>query len=217
MVINGVGRTIIPALRVDYMFERYTEKANPATLPEVQHQSPELLAAADPSLGEDRALALLKRADLRAEVLRAQQERQRQEEPKSETGSSSASEYAASCFDSDAQAPVHIRTDASSAYPGGGRRHQENCGRRSFEPPGNYFLRRAPVARSSLFRPGRGGVVGRARAASYSRCTGQPAADRGRRHPYSHACRCPCAAGRICLRTRQVVVAARYPHRFVAQ
>jgi hypothetical protein len=51
------------------MFERYTEKANPATLPEVQHQSPELLAAADPSLGEDRALALLKRADLRAEVL----------------------------------------------------------------------------------------------------------------------------------------------------
>src|SRR5437879_11511319 len=56
-------------LRVDYMFERYTEKANPATLPEVQHQSPELLAAADPSLGEDRALALLKRADLRAEVL----------------------------------------------------------------------------------------------------------------------------------------------------
>src|SRR5204862_8337427 len=51
------------------MFERYTEKANPATLPEVQHQSPELLAAADPSLGEDRALALLQRADLRAEVL----------------------------------------------------------------------------------------------------------------------------------------------------
>src|SRR5437879_11963490 len=51
------------------MFERYTEKANPATLPEVQHQSPELLAAADPSLGGDRALALLKRADLRAEVL----------------------------------------------------------------------------------------------------------------------------------------------------
>jgi hypothetical protein len=51
------------------MFERYTEEANPATLPEVQHQSPELLAAADPSLGEDRALALLKRADLRAEVL----------------------------------------------------------------------------------------------------------------------------------------------------
>src|SRR5438045_9463081 len=51
------------------MFERYTEKANPATLPEVHHQSPELLAAADPSLGEDRALALLKRADFRAEVL----------------------------------------------------------------------------------------------------------------------------------------------------
>ena len=69
MVINGVGRTIIPAPRVDYMFERYTEKANSATLPEVQLQPPELLAAADPSLGEDRALALLKRADLRAEIL----------------------------------------------------------------------------------------------------------------------------------------------------
>jgi len=69
MVINGLGRTIIAALRMDDMFERHTEKPNPTTLPEVQHQPPELLAAADPSLGEDRALALLKRTDLRAEVL----------------------------------------------------------------------------------------------------------------------------------------------------
>ena len=68
MVINGVGRTIIAALRMDDMFERHSEKPKPATLPEVQHQSPELLAA-DRSLSEDRALALLKRADLRAEVL----------------------------------------------------------------------------------------------------------------------------------------------------
>jgi hypothetical protein len=54
---------------MDDMFERHTEKPNPARLPEVQHRPPELLAADDPSLGEDRALALLKRADLRAEVL----------------------------------------------------------------------------------------------------------------------------------------------------
>src|SRR5437588_695214 len=51
------------------MFERYTEKANPATLPEVQHQSREMIAAADPSVGVDRALALLQRADIRSMVL----------------------------------------------------------------------------------------------------------------------------------------------------
>src|SRR5256885_9918572 len=129
------------------MFERYTEKANSATLLEVQLQPPELLAAADPSLGEDRALALLKRADLRAEILGRL----------SKNAGTMKSHKVKLALVQHPNTPRHISIPMLrhlftfelmqvSAYPGGGRRHSENCRRRSHEPPGNHFFRRTPVA-----------------------------------------------------------------------